>query len=207
MMKKLFYMSLWLFALNAAVIGQDTLLLFNGVSLEGWEETYFDGQGKVSVKDGMISLGAGNDLTGITWIRDYPVSNYEIHLEAMRIEGNDFFCGLTFPVKGSFCTLVLGGWGGSVLGLSSIDGYDAYNNFTGDSRTFRNGRWYKIKLRVTDDKIEAWLDESDRIVDFTIGNYRLSLRWEVEPSIPLGIATYKTTGAIRNIQMVLLTEE
>lgn len=189
------------------ICGQDTLMLFNGTSLNGWEETLFEGQGKVSVKDGSIILNKGNDLTGVNWTGNYPTSNYEINLQAMRLEGKDFFCALTFPVNASFCTLVIGGWGGSVVGLSNIDGYDAFNNFTGDTRNFSNGRWYKIRLRVTDKKIEAWLDGRDKIVDFTIGNYRLSLRWEVEPSIPLGIATWQTTGAIRDVQLILLANE
>lgn len=189
------------------LMGQDTLSMFNGKTLDGWTETMFEGQGRVRVRDGSIILGVGSDLTGVNWTGDYPLSNYEIHLEAMRVEGSDFFCALTFPVKESFCTLVIGGWNGSVLGLSNIDGYDAVNNFTGDSRNFRNNRWYTIRLRVTDKKIEAWLDGRDKIVDFTIGNYRLSLRSEVVPSIPLGIATWRTEGAIRNVRMVMLPEQ
>ena len=48
-------------------------------------------------------------MTGVTWTRDFPKSNYEIRLEAMRVEGSDFFCGLTFPYQKAHATLVLGG--------------------------------------------------------------------------------------------------
>jgi hypothetical protein len=184
---------------------QESKKLFTGYSLDGWEITDLEGHGKVSISDSCIILGSGNDITGINWIKDFPATNFEVTLEAKRIEGNDFFCAMTFPVRGSFCTLVIGGWGGSVVGLSSIDGYDAANNFTGDVRSFESNRWYTIRLKVTDETIEAWIN-NDRIVDFTIGNYRLSLRYEMELSIPFGFATYRTTGALRNIKLNMITE-
>jgi hypothetical protein len=112
---------------------------------------------------------------------------------------------LTFPVKESFCTFVIGGWGGSIVGLSSIDDEDAANNITYDFRNFVSDRWYKIRLIVTDEKIEAWIDK-DKIVDFTIGNHRISLRWEAESSKPFGIVTWQTTGAVRNINIFLLSD-
>jgi hypothetical protein len=193
-----------LFAFLTGSAGQDTLLIFNGSNMDGWAETEFPGQGKVRVREGSLILGEGDALTGVNYVNtgDLVWDNYEITLEAMRVEGSDFFCGLTIPVKGSFCTLILGGWGGSVTGLSSIDGYDAANNFTGGSWNFENNKWYKVRIRVADDKIEAWLNRTDKIVDFTIGNYRLSLRSEVEMSAPFGIATYRTTGALKNIMLI-----
>lgn len=183
---------------------QDTLSIFNGKNLEGWSETPFNGKGRVNVRDGSIILGRGDKMTGINYdyVDNLVWDNYEITLEAMRVEGKDFFCALTFPVKGTFCTLVLGGWSGSIVGLSNIDGYDAVNNFTGDTRNFENNKWYSVRLRVAGDKIEAWLGNIDKMVDFTIGNYELSLRSEVIISAPLGIATYDTVGAIRNIRLI-----
>ena len=206
-MKRIFITTVFLYGMLALcynVSAQDTLMLFNGKSLEGWSETPFPGQGRVNVRDGAVVLGKGKKLTGINYdiIDNLTWDNYEITLEAMRVEGKDFFCALTFPVKGSFCTLVLGGWSGSVIGLSSIDGYDAANNFTGDSRNFENNIWYSVRLRVADDKIEAWLGNIDKMVDFKIGNYSLSLRDEVILSAPLGIATYETTGTVRNIKLI-----
>ncbi|MHC4072135.1 MAG: LamG domain-containing protein [Planctomycetota bacterium] len=87
--------------------------LFDGKTLGNWKITDFGGQGNVYVKDGSIYLEMGNDMTGITWAAPLPAkTNYEITLEAMRVDGSDFFCGLTFPVGENFCSLVLGGWGG-----------------------------------------------------------------------------------------------
>src|SRR3990172_1197694 len=71
--------------------------LFDGETLIGWTKTDFAGSGDVEVKDGKILLGMGY-MTGITWTNKFPKMNYEVSLEAMRVEGSDFFCGLTFPV-------------------------------------------------------------------------------------------------------------
>jgi len=184
---------------------QEDKLLFNGVSLDNWQVIDFEGHGDISIADSSIIIGKGELISGIRWTEDFPKTNYEINLYAKRIDGSDFFCGMTFPVKESFLTLVLGGWGGTMTGLSCIDGYDAANNMTGNIFRFASGWWYAIRLRVTDKKIEVWI-EDEKIVDFTIENSRLSLRWEVESSVPFGITTYKTIGAIRNISLQMISE-
>jgi hypothetical protein len=142
----------------------------------------------------------GSDMTGITWSGPVVWMNYEISLEAMRKMGNDFFCGLTFPVGDKSCSLILGGWGGSVCGLSNIDYYDADNNETRRVMEFENGRWYHVRLRVTLDRIETWLDK-EKLVDIVTTDRHISIRSEVDLSQPLGIATWRTTGAVRNIRL------
>src|SRR5271166_3144634 len=104
--------------------------LFDGKSLQGWRETPFTGHAPVRVENGAIVLGAGKPLTGITLATPFPQSNYEVRFEAERRDGGDFFASLTFPVGNSFCTWVLGGWGGDIVGLSIIDGWDASDNET-----------------------------------------------------------------------------
>jgi hypothetical protein len=116
------------------------------------------------------------------------------------VDGSDFFCGLTFPVKEDPCTLILGGWGGSLVGLSSLDGMDASENETTTIVSFQNQRWYRVRLRVTAAKIEAWLD-SQKIIDANITDRKISIRWECEPCKPFGIATWRTTGAVRDIRI------
>ena len=177
--------------------------LFDGKSLNGWEKSDFGTQGPVYVSDGVIILGMGEGCTGIRWEGDFPRVNYEVSLEAMRVEGYDFFCGMTFPVKKDPCTLIVGGWGGTVVGLSSIDGLDASENSTSTMRPFQNNRWYKIRLRVTSDSIRAWIDGRN-VVDFEIDDHKLSIRPEVELSKPFGITSWYTTAALRNIRLKLL---
>lgn len=175
--------------------------LFDGRTLTGWKATDFAGRGEVSVKDGRIILESGS-MTGITWTNagDLPRMNYELSLEAMRVEGGDFFCGLTFPVDKDPCSLIVGGWGGGVIGLSSLDSQDAANNETTRYMTFQNGRWYRIRLRVTKEKVEAWVDQ-DKVVDVSIADKAISIRMEMEESKPLGVASWSTTAALRNLQV------
>lgn len=174
--------------------------LFDGTSLAGWEVTGFGEHGPVTVRNGAIVLGTGNPMTGITWKGDFPRMNYEVTLEAMRVEGRDFFSTITFPVGDDPCSLVVGGWGGTVVGLSSIEGADASENETSQGMRFENGRWYRIRLRVTDEKIQAWIDDQ-QVVDFTHVDRLLSIRVEVAPNKPFGIATWRTTGALRNLEL------
>lgn len=174
--------------------------LFDGKSLQGWKKTEFGGEGDVEVDDGVLILGEGADMTGVHTDRKLPRVNYEVELDAQRIEGSDFFVGFTFPVKDKYCSLILGGWGGGVCGLSSIDGYDASENPTTSYQEFRKGQWYHVRLRVTADKIEAWLDKQ-KLVDQTITKRELSIRFEVEPSRPFGFATYQTIAGLKNIKL------
>ncbi len=175
--------------------------LFNGKNLDGWQVTNFGGEGEVSYKDGIVEISQGVDLSGITSTRkDLPKSNYEIELEAARVAGTDFFVGLTFPVKESSCSLIMGGWGGGVCGLSSIDRMDASENETTSYTSFTNKQWYKIRVKVTDEKIEAWLDKAS-IVDVELADKKIDFRFEVELSKPMGFSTYQTTAHIRNARI------
>jgi sugar phosphate isomerase/epimerase len=187
---------------GAAAPGAKELSLFDGKSLNGWKVTDYGARGEVTVKDGQIILDAGDPLTGINFAGDPPARiDYEISLEAMKLDGDDFFCALTVPVAKSFCTLVVGGWGGSLVGISSIDEMDASENFTTQFRKFVSNRWYRIRLRVTAKKLEAWIDD-DQLVDADIEGKKISMRLgEIEMSQPLGIATFRTRSAIRDIKV------
>ncbi len=180
--------------------------LFDGRNLGQWKATDFGGQGEVSVKDGAIHMAMGSYMTGITWSGPVIRMNYEITLEAMRVEGSDFFCGLTFPVGEKPCTLILGGWGGSLCGLSSIDHFDASENSTTRMISFENGKWYRVRLRVVSNRIQAWLNDED-LVDADITDKNIDIRIEVEASKPLGIATWNTAGAVRNIKLKKLPDD
>lgn len=178
----------------------DSTLIFNGKSLDGWEITNFGPQGPVSLSDGRVVLGMGDGCTGINWTGDFPTTNYRVTLEAMRINGNDFFCGMTFPAGNDFCSLIVGGWAGTTVGLSCIDGKDASENITTMLMKFERKHWYNICLEVTENKIKAMIDSTE-VVNFTIGRSKLSVRPEVELSKPFGIASWNTTAAIRNIRL------
>ena len=178
--------------------------LFNGQDLEGWKQSDFLNPGVSYAGSRKLIIPAGEVLSGITWTKDFPKMDYEIRLEAMRAGGSDFFCGLTFPVNDSFASLILGGWGGTVCGISCLDGEDAANNETTTSTNFKNGVWYSVRLRVTKNKLEAWL-QNEQIVDADTKDREIGVRIEVEESRPLGLATFQTTAALRNISWRKLT--
>lgn len=186
--------------LDSMVVDGVGVSLFDGESMGLWKETPFEQQGKSYVEDGRMLMTQGMDMSSVTWTGPLVRMDYEISLQAMRVEGVDFFCGLTFPVKEEPCTLVIGGWGGTVVGLSNIDYYDAMNNETARMREFENNRWYDIRLRVTQEKIQAWIDD-EMVVDFAWPGHKLDIRMEVDLSAPLGIATWQTTGAVKNIEI------
>ena len=178
-------------------------VLFDGKDLDDWEITDFAGKGEIFIDENeSLVLEMGAELSGLHWKgQDLPKSNYEISLQAKRTMGSDFFCGLTFPYLESHATLVLGGWGGSLIGISSLDDFDASENETGDAYIFEDQQWYDIKLRVTDEEFTVWIDK-ESVIDCEVGGRKVSMRsGEIEMSVPLGITTFATTGKFKNISL------
>lgn len=98
------------------------------------------------MKDGQIVMATSNPMTGIT---STALPQHELRDDArgdVASNGSDFYCGLTFPVGNSpCCSFIVGGWGGGVVGLSSLDGSDASENETTKYQEFDNKRWYKVR--------------------------------------------------------------
>jgi len=185
---------------TASFEGEGWQTLFDGGSLAGWQIINFAGGGEVRVDLGLVELGMGSPFTGIRYTNNFPKTNYEIAFDAMRTTGSDFFCGLTVPVGESHCSLIVGGWGGGLLGISCLDGYDASENETTKFMGFDQRRWYRIRLRVTTDRIEGWID-AEKLVNVETTGRRISVRpGEIEECIPLGIASWQTGAAVREIK-------
>jgi hypothetical protein len=183
--------------------------IFDGKTLENWliieDSLDFKEHGKISVEAGVICLGRGIPATGMSWKKELPTSNYEITFSGRRMDGNDFFCGLTFPVKEEYCTLILGGWGGRIVGLSNIDGSAAVDNETTQVIEFEKEKWYSVRLRVTDDAIQVWL-ENKRIIHVPTKGHKFSIWWEQEPVRPLGIVTWYTAAELKDLKMMRATK-
>lgn len=174
--------------------------LFDGKTLTGWKAAEFAPKVEPTIVNGELRIGRGEPAAGIVRDGEPPARmNYEIELEAMRTEGYDFFCGLTFPVNQAPCTLICGGWGGSLVGLSSIDDLDASENQTATTRKFMDKTWYKIRLRVTPTHITAWIDD-EQVLEQELDGRKISIRTEVKPCVPLGISTWQTAAALRNLR-------
>ncbi|HEY3440283.1 MAG TPA: DUF1080 domain-containing protein [Paludibaculum sp.] len=173
--------------------------LFDGKSLDGWKQTAFSGRGEVTVSGGIIRIGNGR-TTGLTWMGEFPRTGYEIRFEAARLEGQDYFAGITFPVGASYCSWTNGGWDGTVVGLSNVDGNDASENDTSLLRDFAQGRWYAFRLAVTERRIRGWID-NDLVIDVDITARQLSLPFgEGDLSTPLGFASYRTVAGLRKVE-------
>jgi len=178
--------------------------LFDGKTLAGWKETPFPRHPAVAIEKGVLLLPHGAPLTGVTYTEAFPKTNYEIRFEAARLKGGDFFASLTFPVDDTFCTWVTGGWGGDIIGLSSIDDWDASENETRAYFNFDSDHWYAFRLKVTPERIQAWIDDKP-VVNFQTKGRSISLRpGDIKLSTPLGFASYNTTGGLRKIEYRLL---
>jgi hypothetical protein len=187
---------------------EGTLVLFDGKSLDGWKSTNYGGEGEVEVKDGQLVLNMGEPLTGVTYQKGdkLPKDHYEISLEAMKLEGDDFFVGLTFPIRDSHASFIVGGWAGGVVGISSIDNLDASENETTKYETFDKNKWYKIKVRVDGNSLKAWIDGKE-FVDVDLKDRKVDTRIEVDISKPLGLAAFRTKAAYRNLKIKKLAEK
>lgn len=191
-------------ALCLSAAAADWQSLFDGKSLEGWREAQFKGHGQIKLENGNLMLSPGGPMTGATWTGQFPKANYELRFEAARLKGNDFFASVTFPVGDSFCTWVTGGWGGDIIGLSSIDGWDASDNETRAYFNFEAGRWYHFRLQVAGDWITAWIDDK-QVIHVDLAGRKVGLRFaDMMQSAPLGFASYLTEGGVRKIEYRLL---
>ena len=205
---------------------EKTVSLFDG-TLANWKESTFGGQGLVetipAAEDDadapILRLGSGDPLTGLKYVGPIdgdgedpaaartadptdapaiPRNNYVLRWQARRTLGDDFFCSALFPVDEAVCSVVVGGWGGGVIGLSSLDGMDASENITTNFQLFDDSVWYDFALTVTDEKIVLAID-GDEMFEVAPADYTISTRIEMEPLTPLGFATYLSTGELRNI--------
>lgn len=180
--------------------------LFDGKSLTGWKSANYPDAGKVAVRDGAIFLGKGSPMTAAVYTKGgLPRRDYELSLEAKKLDGGDFFATTTFPVGDAYCSLVVGGWGGGVVGLSSLNSLDASENETSTQKEFQRDRWYRIRIRVTGDRIVAWIDD-DKLVDVGTEGKRVGIRLECAACKPFGFCTWNTVGAVRHVRVRALTE-
>ena len=170
-----------------------------------WEVSQFGGDGPVEIGDERIKFGFGDPLTGVRWEGDLLRESFEIELQARRTDGFDFFCGLTFPVGENHVSFILGGWGGGVVGISSIDGRDASENDTTSFRAFNNDQWYKVRVRVDPYEIRAWIDDKEACAHPRKG-HKFDIRYEMDQCVPLGLAAYQCKSEFRGIRIRKLTD-
>ncbi len=168
-----------------------------------WKKSGIKGEGAFTILHGDIRLQPGQPMTGArfdAWqTYKLPVTRYIIEYDAMRVEGNDFFGTVTFPVQDSHVSLVIGGWGGTLVGISSIDDMDANENNTRGNAYFKNNTWYKVRIEVRDEDLRAWID-SKLFVNTSLKGHKLGLRpGDIEKCAPFGFASYESYARIRAV--------
>jgi len=166
----------------------------------------FGGAGETTLLPESITLARGEPLTGIRFTGEFKTTDYEVEVEAARMGGNDFFCALTLPIGSSHATIVLGGWGGSLTGISCVDGLDASSNPSKSFQRYERGVFYALRVTVTEKRLVATLRDTREtssavitLFDLDTSERTFSLRPEVERCRPLGVGTYNTTAVIRRI--------
>lgn len=180
--------------------------LFDGKSLDGWKviDSYdFKRHGPVEVRDGSIYLAPGDPSTGIRSTHERPSEEYVLTWKARRVAGGDFFCGLTFPILKQQCTLIVGGWGGGVVGLSNVNDANASENETSLWLDVTQNQWYAFRLTVQKPRILVEID-SKRVIDLETAEKRFSIWTEQEPVAPLGFSTWNTGAELRDIVLETL---
>ena len=76
---------------------------------------------------------------------------------------------------------------------------DASENETTSYKTFKANQWYAIRVRVAGGKLQAWIDK-EVFVDIDLKGKKVSTRFEVDVTKPMGISTYRTKSAIRDFK-------
>ncbi len=204
-------LSITLFLLSVFSLQAETVALFNGKNLEGWKAADIWGNGKVeALSNGVVSCGLGKPLTGIAYTNSFPTMSYEVRMEALRKEGSDFFVAMTIPVESNACTVVIGGWGGGLCGISSINFLDASENQYSEGVVFKNDVWYTLRVRVTPGLLEVFLNDTlytAKVPFESSSAFTLRAGSDIDKTKPFGLATYETKALWRNLTVTTIEKK
>lgn len=179
----------------------DVRLAARGASiLSSFVETDFGVPGVAAIEKNRIVLEPGAPLAGVTFTGASPKPPYALEVEFTKRFGGDFPCALTFPVADAHLSLVLGGWGGTVCGLSSLDGLDASRNETRFLRAFPPGSRAHVRVEVDSGEVRALLDGVE-VVRVALTGRRLGVRAELLPSRPIGVASFATAVEVHAVRL------
>jgi len=170
-----------------------------------WQQAGIPDEGAISVEKGELTVRTGLPMSGCKFAawdeQGLPGTNYAITYEAMRVEGDDIFGMCTFPVAShaAHATFVIGGWGGTLTGISSIDFKDASENSTRAEQRFENGTWHRVRIEVRPDDLRAWVNDR-LVVNVSIKGRSVTLRpGFIDHCLPFGFATWNTVGRVRAV--------
>ncbi|NQT87345.1 DUF1080 domain-containing protein, partial [bacterium] len=187
--------------------------LFDGKTLTGWRKvsgTNFAKPGSVGVAKGCVVLERGEPATGIASTLNVPTDNYELTFEAMRLGGTGHLVSVLFPIGTSHCELCIAGFSEGAdtkNGLKLVDGRSADNNVTTRRFSVQDKRWYEVRLQVTTSAVGLWVDDVKKF-DVSREEHQFSMAKNLSHGLrPLGIFTWYTHTAIRNVALRRLPPE
>jgi hypothetical protein len=215
MMKRFLFILLGLLAAcrpTAPEVKPKQWALMEGAPAAAWQQAGIPEEGQIAVKDGNLEIGIGAPMTGAkftAWDQAVlPGTSYTIRYETMRVEGRDIFGMCTFPVSSheAHATFVIGGWGGTVTGLSSLDFLDASENATRAEQAFQHGVWYAVRIEVRPEDIRVWINDRP-VVNASIKGKKVSLRpGDIDHCLPFGFATWGTKAKVRRVFVAVLQD-
>ena len=174
------------------------IALLDGNSTRGWAASEAH-RCKASVKDATLHMEAGTTWGVVTSTRTLPKANYELAFEAMRVEGTGDMATVVFAVGPCRCAFRVGADDSKVAWLSNVDG--SASRVAG-APGLDNGQWHKVRLRVTDAKVEAWVGDHQVVDQPRIGHsFELA---GVEGVAPLSLCSKAMKVAWRNIVLLPL---
>jgi hypothetical protein len=181
--------------------------LFDGKTLNGWTRMtrgwFRYAGGSVKIEDGQLRLSHGSYGVGISR-NAAPNTNYEVRVEAMRVSGHRDIASLHFSVGDAVCNLAVGGFdSGDVVALDQVDRKPGDNNATTRHVRFESNRWFVVRLRVTDDRIQAWIDQ-EQLINLPRRGHAFSTSRDAGP---FGVFAWAGISAIRSIRMRQLKPE
>ncbi|MBL9118111.1 MAG: hypothetical protein JNJ83_24100 [Verrucomicrobiaceae bacterium] len=176
-----------------------------------WKVPVIPEVGRAEVKENSIRLESGAPMTVVRFDAldelGVNLAHYEVNFEARRIEGNDFFAALTFPIgsKDRCLSFINGGWGGGTTGLSNIDHTPASDNLTASLQRYVLGQWYGFNLMVTPEEILVRMDGRSIIRTAAQGQHFGLRPGDIELCAPFGFASYETVGEVRSVMIKSLS--
>ena len=179
--------------------------LFDGKTLDGWRLARgrdVTPRGEVRVSSGVLSISCSDGLAGVESVHRLPTVDYEVALDAMVLKGTPRLCRIVFPIGSTKCVLAVGSGSGTAAGLHQVDGKDF---MPGRRVDFMMKRWYSLRLRVTVDRIQTWIDGRE-VLSFSTERRRFTVHPTFVGIGPFGLVANGNHLALRNIRFRRLSK-
>lgn len=188
----------------------DWVSLFDGKSLDGWQKVWRfhmprkygsgkSGEATLAPAKQCVILELGDPISGIHCKTKMPTTNYEVELEAASADGEKPAFRVVFPLGGTHCTLAVTGGEVSHVGLELVDSKSMADNGTAASVDLDPAKWHRLRLRVTDAKVVAWMN-GQQVVEQSREGHDLNRSVYYRHVQNLGLCARGARPAFRNVR-------